>query len=67
MKIRIFSGKEKLAFIEVGKEGTYIWIGLGFSLYSLTKLTRQNEEEQKKTIKLQTEKEVMHQSLSLYE
>ena len=48
MKIGILSGKEKLSFIEVEKEGTYIWIGLGFSLYSLTKQTRQKEEEQKK-------------------
>ena len=45
MKIGILSGKEKLALIEVGKEGIYIWIGLGFSLYSLTKRTRQKEEE----------------------
>ena len=30
------------------KGGTYIWIGLGFSLYSLTKKTRQKEEEQEK-------------------
>ena len=37
MKICILSGKEKLDFIEVGKEGTYIWIGLVFSLYSLIK------------------------------
>ena len=44
MKIGILSGKEKLAFIEVEKEGTYIWIGLGLSLYSLTKRTRQKEE-----------------------
>ena len=56
MKIGILSGREKLAFIGVGKEGTYIWIGLGLSLYSLTKRTRQEEEEQKKTIKLQTGK-----------
>ena len=34
------SGKEKLAFIEVIKGGTYIRIGLGFSLYALTKQTR---------------------------
>ena len=47
-KIGILSGKEKPDFIEVEKEGTYIWIGLGFSLYSLTKQTMQNEKEQKK-------------------
>ena len=35
--------KRKLDFIEVGKEGTLIWIGLGFSLYSLTKQTRKYE------------------------
>ena len=60
MKIGILSGKVKLAFIEVVKEGTYIWIGLGFSLYSLTKRTRQKKVEQKNEIKLQTGKEVMH-------
>ena len=38
------------------KEGTYIWIVLGFSLYSLTKQARQTEEEKGKTIKLQQEK-----------
>ena len=65
MKIGILSGKEKLALIEVGKEGTYIWIGLWFSSYSLKKITSQKEEGQKKTIKLQTGKEVMHKSLSL--
>ena len=57
MKIGILSGKENLAYIEVKKEGTYIWIGLGLSLYSLTKKTRKKEEEQKKMIKLQTGKE----------
>ena len=36
MLIENFSGKEKLAFNELIKGGTYIWIGLGFSLYSLT-------------------------------
>ena len=25
--------KKKLAFIEVEKEGTYIWVGLGFSFF----------------------------------
>ena len=60
MKIGILSRKVKLAFIEVVKEGTYIWIGLGFSLYSLTKRTRQKKVEQKNEIKLQTGKEVMH-------
>ena len=59
--------KEKLAFTKVEKGGTYIRIWLGFSLYSLTKQTRQKEEEQKKTIKFQTGKEVMHQSLLLNE
>ena len=63
MESGILGGKVKLAFIEVGKEGTYIWIGLGFSLYSLKKRTRQKEEEQKKNIELQTGKEVINQSL----
>ena len=67
MQIGILSGKEKLVFIEVEKEGTYIWIGLGFSLYLLTKWTRQKEEKQEKFIKLQTGKQMMHQSLSLNE
>ena len=44
MKIRILSRKEILDFIEVGKEGTYIWIGLGFSLYSIKKQKSQKEE-----------------------
>ena len=44
-------GKEKLAFIEVIKGGTYIWMGLGFSVYPLTKRTRQNEEGTEKQIK----------------
>ena len=57
--------KRKIAFIAVENECTYIWIGFGFSLYALKKLIRQREEEQKKTIRLQTGKEVMHQSLSL--
>ena len=47
MKIGVLSFKKKLAFIKVEKEGTYIWIWLEFSLYSLTKLARQKEEEQK--------------------
>ena len=59
-EIGIFGRKEKLAFIEVRVKGTYIWIGLGFSLYSLTKQTKQKEEEQENTVKLQTIKEVMH-------
>ena len=33
----------KLAFIEVVKEGTYIYIGLVFSSYSLTRQTRQKK------------------------
>ena len=47
MKIGILIEKEKLAVIEVGKEGTNIWIELWFSLYSLTKQKRQREEKQK--------------------
>ena len=56
MKTGILSGEEKLAFIEVEKEGTYIWIVLVLSLYSLTKWTRQKEEEQETLSKWQTEK-----------
>ena len=59
------SGKEKLALIKVIKGGTYIRIGLGFSLYSLTERTRQKEEVTEKQIELQTIKEVIYQSLSL--
>ena len=56
-------GKEKLSFIELIEVGTYIRIGLKFSLYSLTK-KRQKEQRTEKQIKLQTVKEVMHQSLT---
>ena len=42
-----YEGK-KLAFIEVEKEGTYIWIGLGLILYSLTKRIRKKEGQQKR-------------------
>ena len=52
-KIRL---KKGLALIEVIKGVTYIWIGLGFSLYSLTKLRGQREEGTEKHIKLQTGK-----------
>ena len=61
------SGKEKLAFIVMIKGGTYIQIGLGFSLYSLTKLTRRKKEGTEKQIKLQTGKEVIHQPFALDE
>ena len=49
------------------KRDIYIGIGLGFSLYSLTELTRQKEGGKEKQIKLQTVKEVIHQSLTLDE
>ena len=42
---RKLSGREKLAFVELENAGTYIRIEPGFSLYSLTKQTRQKEEE----------------------
>ena len=45
---RKLSAKEKLSFIEVIKGGTYIRIGLGFSLCSLTKT---NSAEGKGNIK----------------
>ena len=41
MQIEKLSLKEKLDLIEVIKRGTYIRIGLEFSSYLLTKLTRQ--------------------------
>ena len=44
------SGKEKLDLIEVIKGETYIWIVLGFSLYSLTKKTGRKEEITEKQI-----------------
>ena len=66
MQIVKLRGKEKLDFIDVIKVGTYIWIGLGFILYPLTKLTRRKEEVEKK-IKLQTGKEVKHQLLTPHE
>ena len=49
------------------KVNTYIRIGLGFNLYSLTKMTRRTEEGTEKEMRLQTVKEEMHQSLSLDE
>ena len=42
------NGKEKLAFIEVIKLGTYTQIWLGFSLYSLTKIDRAKARENRK-------------------
>ena len=55
-QIENFSGKEKLAFIEVIKGGTYISIWLEFILYSLIKQKRQKEEGTEKHIKSQTGK-----------
>ena len=50
---RKLSGKEKLAFIGVIIGGTYIRIGLGFILYSLTKSNRKKVIGNRKQIKLQ--------------
>ena len=47
MKIGILSGEENPDFIDVEKEGICFWIGLGFSLDSLTKITRHKEDKQK--------------------
>ena len=55
MQIAIKSGG-RTAYIEVEKEGTYILIGLGFSLYSLAKQTRQKEEKKGKLLSYKQEK-----------
>ena len=48
--------KVKLDFITVGKEGTYIWIGLGINLYSLKKRSRKDKKEQKKRLSYKMER-----------
>ena len=55
-QIEKLNRKEKLALIGVIKGGTYIRIGLGFSLYSPKKLTRREEEIAQRQNKLKTGK-----------